>query len=768
MAQSSEQSWRGIHSFKHTFAAAGDDGSFAITLPTASTTYVAHCRLWVPSNFDGGAIGIEPINFTGVSYVQNFRWVLGTNPFEEWYYLETQFTVAADVAGDINIQLYVPLPTVGRYYYTDGWQIEEKSVATTYCDGDQEGCSWQGSPHASASDRSALSWAGGELQDLTDDLSLIVQQATGMGTARGRNNIVDLAVVPGGDFQRRKIQTRRSGPRGVITGCSLSDLHAKREALYTGLYDDLGEPVRIRYAGATTPKILRWHYNRGFEFARHDNFNERVTLTGDSTDPLWYAEDETSAILDSQDSTAFRYIARRVRNTGAWDNLGVSAGGGEIFDLARGPDGAVYVAGNFSSIDGVANTGGIARYDPIANTWSAVGTGVTSGSPEVDALAFDAAGNLYAGGAFAQMGGVANTLRIAKWNGSTWSAMGTGANNTVIDLLVNLSGEIIAGGVFTSMSGVANTAGVAQWNGSAWSEMAGGVAAGNVEILALNPNGTVYAGGTFTTIGGTSANRIASWDGSAWSAMGTGANNTVKAIAVSSSGIVYAGGLFTTMGGISAARIAQWNGITWSVMGGGSSSDVLAIAVGPDGIVWASGNFISTSSILFSRWNGSTWVDADIDLTSTPRSIMTDNQDAVIASNYDVYAGFNTAATFAHSGAVTVTNPGTTLFLPLIQIGRSGGTDATIISVRNETTGRELFLSYALLDGETLAIDLKNQSVISDFFGNRFDAILRNSDFGTFALKRDGNIISCFVDTAGGPTISAALRGFAPFASFDG
>ena len=42
----------------------------------------------------------------------------------------------------------------------------------------------------------------------------------------------------------------------------------------------------------------------------------------------------------------------------------------------------------------------------------------------VSALALDGAGNLYAGGGFLNAGGVW-VGHIAKWNGSTWSALGS-------------------------------------------------------------------------------------------------------------------------------------------------------------------------------------------------------------------------------------------------------------------------------------------------------------------------------------------------------
>jgi hypothetical protein len=60
-------------------------------------------------------------------------------------------------------------------------------------------------------------------------------------------------------------------------------------------------------------------------------------------------------------------------------------------------------------------------------------------------------GTLYAGGDFTTAGGTAANS-IAQWNGSSWSALGSGMNSTVRALAVS-GGRFYAGGYFTTAGG---------------------------------------------------------------------------------------------------------------------------------------------------------------------------------------------------------------------------------------------------------------------------------------------------------------------------
>src|SRR5262249_1949625 len=112
---------------------------------------------------------------------------------------------------------------------------------------------------------------------------------------------------------------------------------------------------------------------------------------------------------------------------------------------------------------------------------------------------------------------------------------------------------------------------IAKWNGTEWSALGTGMGA-RVNALVIS-GADLYAGGEFYTAGGVPANRVAKWDGSNWSEFGSGLNNRVMALAVSGTNM-YVGGVFT--GGV-----GKWNGTSWTILnegGLGFTSPVLALA----------------------------------------------------------------------------------------------------------------------------------------------------------------------------------------------
>src|SRR5690606_38862828 len=77
--------------------------------------------------------------------------------------------------------------------------------------------------------------------------------------------------------------------------------------------------------------------------------------------------------------------------------------------------------------------------------------------------------SLFVGGGFFTAGGV-NVNRIAKWNGTDWSALGSGASGLIRTLTTFDDGEgeaLYAGGSATTMGGV-DVNHVGKWDGTQW------------------------------------------------------------------------------------------------------------------------------------------------------------------------------------------------------------------------------------------------------------------------------------------------------------
>lgn len=113
-------------------------------------------------------------------------------------------------------------------------------------------------------------------------------------------------------------------------------------------------------------------------------------------------------------------------------------------------------------------------------------------------------GDIIAGGNFSEIDGVP-VERIAAWNGTTWSALGTGFPHGVAAL------QSFAGRLAAARGNLGPVAGaqVGLWNGGNWRYWTtDGTGVGRT--LAVF-NGELVAAGTFTSIDGTPANRIATW-----------------------------------------------------------------------------------------------------------------------------------------------------------------------------------------------------------------------------------------------------------------
>ena len=121
---------------------------------------------------------------------------------------------------------------------------------------------------------------------------------------------------------------------------------------------------------------------------------------------------------------------------GYWDTrFAIPGANGYVVALVA-YDGNLYAGGKFRSIGGVmANN--IAKWD--GTSWSALGSGITGYEYDTGVHAHAVSGtNLYAGGHFRTAGGVAANY-VAKWDGTNWSALGSGLDDSVNVLAVSMA-----------------------------------------------------------------------------------------------------------------------------------------------------------------------------------------------------------------------------------------------------------------------------------------------------------------------------------------
>jgi photosystem II stability/assembly factor-like uncharacterized protein len=272
-------------------------------------------------------------------------------------------------------------------------------------------------------------------------------------------------------------------------------------------------------------------------------------------------------------------------------------------------------------------------------------------------------GSLYVGGEFTDINGtIANN--IARWNGTAWSPVGTGANSVIHAMTVN-GADLYVGGEFDTIDGVSASR-VAKWNGTAWSAVGGGVSDGGSggSVSALASSGSeVIAGGYFTLAGGQPASNIARWNGTSWTALGSGVNGDVSGLAVSD-GNAYVVGDFTNAGGSLASGVAQWNGSAWAPMNTGAVSYQAIKAVATDGdSVYCGGSFTQMGGKLS---NGFAEFALPVSLLAPPTVTSINPNSGPIGGGTSVTL---TGTNFTGATGVTI-----------------GGAAATSVSVINSTT----------------------------------------------------------------------------------
>ena len=264
--------------------------------------------------------------------------------------------------------------------------------------------------------------------------------------------------------------------------------------------------------------------------------------------------------------------------------------------------------------------------------WGHLGTGATPAAKSLNLVASAlevTPGALYVGGKFTDAGGIANADRIAKWNGSSWSAVSSSteqiANGEVFAIAV-AGGKVYAGGAFTN-AGNSGADNLAVWNGASWEPFCilPGEKIGNVRALqVVGP--TLYVGGDFQDGAGiATADYLLACDLASGTPSATTIDpvhpfsGSIKALTATSDGTLYAGGRFQNLENIDAADNVAYlpQGGTWHAMGSGGGVCGCALdayvrgltADGTDVFVGTEGSDVDgiAQADHVAKWDGSSW-----------------------------------------------------------------------------------------------------------------------------------------------------------------
>jgi hypothetical protein len=262
--------------------------------------------------------------------------------------------------------------------------------------------------------------------------------------------------------------------------------------------------------------------------------------------------------------------------------------------------------------------------------WDHLGTGPTPGARSLNgavrAFNTDQPGTLLVGGSFTEAGGIPDADYVARWDGTSWSALGSPPLTGGVFALEFENGRVFAGGTFTDAGGDPNADFLAVWDGAKWGPFcnaSGAPIGGNVEALQIIGR-TLWVGGSFQNGGGlATADYLLACDldtGAATSPYAKDGDGTgsVYALAADATGTLYTGGTGINIAGIPAADYAAaYDGSTWHALGSGTGPGGGAVT----GIVRGLGADIA--DVYFAtdakdvagipqadnvaRWNGTSW-----------------------------------------------------------------------------------------------------------------------------------------------------------------
>ena len=765
------QYW-GVYSLAVTPASGTTSGVFYGTISLVSgTTYTASVYF----------LGTAGLTYT-IYFASTAAAELGTSTdftaTGQWQRVEVTYTEVSSTTRRIYITKAAGANLT--VYYIDGLQVEAQSEASTYCDGDQPGCFWNGVEHNATSTRDGQSRAGGQIINLRDDYSLLIRQQPGTGMPPLRNIQNDLGLQDGAEFQRTLAGVRSFTLTGVIqSASSIARFHNLRKTIIDSIKPDKvaeQQALLLRYTGASNgTKQIKVHYDSGLELGGDvESGIEYVDLRFVAYDPFW--EDEGDQGTSLSPNTVVASVSNLLYRSacGEWSKVGGTGIASGVRTVIKGACGIWYIGHGANGV-GASQSYSVAQYNPATDFLTNMASGVveanlagaSAGPAVIDCMSIAPNGNLFIAGGFQLIKGSTNTIacRIAEWDGTSWHRVrepssgcpGFDTGNAQA-LVFDTYGQMHAAGSMQTAGSMA-ACGIAIWDLSAcrWSTPASrGISTTTGHRIldaVLGLDGKVYYGGTFTSVGGSTYVRFAAFDptASAWAGSSASLANDIKNMTVGLDGTIYAAGSGNIISSGSDQQIA-FNGVDWRGIGqtNTAAAYITGLRIGkktgymygfPIAATSIDGNILP-DNYTPARRNSTTWTALDVafsnDVVQTQKGIYEDEQGNLMLG-FGMTLG--TAAASVSSFQV-VSNSGTSESEPVIIVKGKG----TLFQITNYTTSQTLYFNaYPVQSGETITIDFNANKITSTFLGNITPRILPGSNFANWRLLSGNNNIGVFM-----------------------
>jgi hypothetical protein len=429
----------------------------------------------------------------------------------------------------------------------------------------------------------------------------------------------------------QKYLTGSTGP--VEYGADAACVDAQGNVYIIGHFQSgNAQPLRVAKWSGNQWQILGDHLY--MDFVVRSSFAYSIAVDGQGN--VYVGGVFNRAVNSDGSEVVAENIAKWNSSTGKWEALGGGVDD-DVFALAVDNSNNVYAGGNLTrgiNPDGTTVTiWRIGKWNASQSIWEPLGEGVVNtGNNNVTALALDANGNVFAGGDFT---GVYNPGRvpvdakhIARWNGTSWSALGQGmtgiaGSGVVSGIAIDNNDRVyVAGAIATAVNGNGTSVSgpLVFWEGGQWRSIAVGVPTQFIKGLAVDGAGKVY----LMFVVDVRITAVDAWDGTMWTQLvyknGFPSPGIIAANPSYPAEFLYMGGEFNEFYSpavimtIAVANNARWDGRRWlDLIAFGAAGEVFALAAddqGFPGALYIGGNFTSVEGNPASnvaRFDGTNW-----------------------------------------------------------------------------------------------------------------------------------------------------------------